>query len=176
MSRYAPRQSDGRDIDDDHMGSDRETLLFETYKLHAELAERAASLREDLNKLYIGMVTAIIAATVLMQRFGADSNTQLLMPFLGILASLCWLFSLHSLTGRLTAKQKVLVALEAELPFTFLKRENEEFDQSRYIRRKYTARLMPAAFFATCTVWLIANISTADETPPAQPAHQAAFP
>lgn len=158
------------------MSSERTNLLFETYKLHAELAERAASLREDLNKLYAGMVTAIIAATVLLQRLGADGDTQLLMPILGILASFCWMVSLHSLTGRLTAKQKVLVALEAELPFPFLKQENDEFNQSCYIRRKYTARLMPALFLATCAIWLAVNISSTDETPTAQPTPKAALP
>ena len=158
------------------MSSNGENLLFETYKLHAELAERAASLREDLNKLYAGMVTAIIAATVLLQRLGANGDTQPLMPILGILASLCWMLSLHSLTGRLTAKQKVLVALEAELPFAFLKREKDEFNQSRYLRRKCTARLMPAAFLGTCFIWLIVNINATDETRPAHPTPQAALP
>ncbi len=158
------------------MSSDGENLLFETYKLHAELAERAASLREDLNKLYTGMVTAIIAATVLLQRLGNNVDAQLLMPILGILASLCWMLSLHSLTGRLTAKQKVLVALEAELPFAFLERENDEFNQSCYLRRKYTARLMPAAFIGVCVIWLAINISATDETRPAHPTHQAALP
>ena len=157
------------------MSSNGENLLFETYKLHAELAERAASLREDINKLYTGMVTAIIAATVLLQRLGANGDTQLLMPIVAILASLCWMLSLHSLTGRLTAKQKVLVTLEAELPFAFLKRENDEFNQSCYLRRKHTAWLMPAAFLGTCFIWLIVNISATDETRPAHPTPQAAL-
>lgn len=147
-------------------------LLFETYKLHAELAERAAVLREDINKLYTGMVTAIVAATVLLERFGVDGSTQLLMPALGVLVSFCWMLSLHSSTGRLAAKQKVLVALEDQLPFAFLKQENEEYEQSSYLRRKRTAWFMPTVFLLFCIGWLAASY----DPEPALPTQQVQLP
>ena len=49
-----------------------------------------------------------------------------MLPVLGMVVSICWLASLHSMTGRLSAKQTVLLELEAKLPFAFLRRENEE--------------------------------------------------
>ena len=52
-----------------------DSQLFEMYKLHVELAEQAASLREGLNKLYSGLVAGIVAASVLMHRFVPDAAT-----------------------------------------------------------------------------------------------------
>ena len=85
-------------------------LLFEMYKLHAELAEQAASLREGLNKLYSGMVTSIVAASVLLHRVAPDTESVWVLPTLGIVVSLSWILSLHSVTGRLSARHAVLVA------------------------------------------------------------------
>lgn len=73
-------------------------LLFETYKLYTELAERVASLREDFNKFYSGMVTSIVAASVVLHRLVPDAETVWVLPTLGILVSLAWIFSLHSVT------------------------------------------------------------------------------
>ena len=129
-------------------------LLFEMYKLHAELAEQAASLREGLNKLYSGLVAGIVAASVLVHRFVPDADTVWVLPTLGILVSVSWMLSLHSVTGRLSAKHNVLVALEAELPFDFLGREDEEFSKRRFVRRKHTGLVMPGAFLILCAVWL----------------------
>lgn len=136
------------------MSTNNSHLLFETYKLHAELAERAASLREDLNKLYSGMVTGIVAASVIVHRLIPKTETVWVLPTLGIVVSLSWMLSLHSVTGRLSAKHTVLVALEAKLPFDFLCRENEEFDKRRFVRRKHTGLVMPGAFLILCAAWL----------------------
>lgn len=132
---------------------DSETL-FGIYKLHAELAEQVASARESLNKLYSGMVTSIVAASVLLHRVAPDTDTVWMMPALGILVCLSWLLSLRSMTGRLSAKHAVLLKLEAELPFAFLKRENAEFEKLGIARRKRSGLLMPVAFIVVCATWL----------------------
>ena len=85
-------------------------LMFETYKLHAELADSAASSRESLNRVYAGLVTSIVAASVLLHRLVPDSETTWVLPVLGIVVSLSWVFSLYSATGRLRAKHDVLVS------------------------------------------------------------------
>lgn len=136
------------------MSTDNSLLLFETYKLHAELAEQAASLREGLNKLYSGVVTSIVAASVIVHRLVPETETVWVLPTLGIVVSLSWMLLLHSVTGRLSAKHTVLVALEAKLPFDFLCRENEEFDKRRLVRRKWTGLVMPGAFLILCAAWL----------------------
>ena len=128
--------------------------LFGIYKLHAELAEQASSSRESLNKIYSGMVTAIVAGSVLIHRVAPDSDTMWVLPVLGIAISLSWMMSLHSATGRLSAKHTALLELESRLPFAFLERENEEFDKLRILRRKWTGLLMPGAFLVISAAWL----------------------
>ena len=130
-------------------------VLFGIYKLHTELAERVASEREGLNKLYSGMVAGVVAASVVMYRFAPDQKTAWVLPVLGILVSLSWILSIRSVTGRLSAKHCVLVAMEKELPFRFLSQENNEFTAHRFVRRKYSAQLMPNGFLILCVVWLI---------------------
>ena len=137
------------------MSSNTSHLLFETYKLHAELAEQTASLRENLNKLYSGMVTSIVAASVIMHRLVPGTEMVWVLPTLGIVVSLSWILSLSSVTGRLSAKHTVLVTLEASLPFAFLRRENEEFDKCRFVRRKWTGQAMPWFFLILCIAWLV---------------------
>ncbi len=138
------------------MSGDNRKLLLETYKLHAELAERVASLRESLNKLYSGMVTSIVAASVLLHKLAPGTETIWVLYLLGILVSLSWMFSLHSVTGRLAAKHKVLVTLEKDLPYNFLGRETEEFEKRRFFRRKYTGLLMPLGFLLICVIGIVA--------------------
>ena len=129
--------------------------LVDIYRLHAELAEQVASVREGLNKLYAGMVTSIVAASVLLHRVAPDSDTMWVLPVLGIVVSVSWMMSQRSVTGRLSAKHAVLLELEGDLPFDFLNRENAEFDKLGIARRKRSAVLMPGAFLALCGVWLI---------------------
>ena len=129
-------------------------ILFGIYKLHAELAEQASSSRESLNKVYSGMVTAIVAGSVLIHRVAPDSDTIWVLPVLGIAISLSWMMSLRSATGRLSAKHTVLLQLESQLPFAFFERENAEFDKLRIVRRKWSGLLMPGVFLVICGAWL----------------------
>ena len=135
--------------------------LFDMYKLHAELAEQASSSRENLNKLYSGMVTFIVAASVLLHRLAPGSDTMWVLPVLGIVVSLSWLVSLGSVTARLSAKHVVLLELESKLPFDFYKRENAEFNRQiplGIFRRKLSGMVMPVAFLVICCVWIMALI------------------
>lgn len=135
------------------MPDDRQ-VLFDTYKLHTELAERVAALREGLNKLYTSVVTSTIAASVILYRLFPDAESVWVLPVLGIVVSLSWSFSLHSVTGRLSAKHEVLLILEEKLPFNFLHRENELFNKKRFLRRKYSGLVMPGGFLILSSAWL----------------------
>ena len=128
--------------------------IFGIYRLHAELAEQASSSRENLNKLYSGMVTAIVAGSVLLHRVALDSDAMWVLPVLGIAVSLSWMMSLRSATARLSAKHTVLLELETQLPFSFFTRENAEFDNLRIVRRKWSGLLMPGGFLVICGAWL----------------------
>lgn len=141
------------------MSSKDSQILLELYKLHAELAERVASLRETLNQIHSAMVIGIVAASAWSYRYGSTGDVAWMLPSLGILVSLSWMLALGSATGRLSAKHKVLVALEAELPFDFLNRESGEFVNYRFFKRKWTALLMPAVVCVMCVIWLIRQCS-----------------
>ena len=132
--------------------------LFDTYKLHAELADQASHSRERLTAIYSGMVTAIIAASVLIHRFAPDSSTMWVLALLGPIVSISWIFSFASITGRLSAKNAVLQELEQKLQFGFLTIENERFSKSQIIRRKYSGQIMPVSFFVISNVWLLVTI------------------
>ena len=130
-------------------------MLFETYKLHVELAEQVASLREGLNKLYTGIVTGLVAASVLLSRPLPGTEMVWVFAALGIVVSLSWMFSLLSVTGRLSAKHKVLLELEEQLPFNFLEKENEAFNQRSFLRRKYSALVLPGGFLVLSVIWFV---------------------
>ena len=107
-----------------------------------------------MNKLYTGVASSIIAASVLIRRVDLDAESLWVFPMLGIVVSICWLMSMHSMTGRLSAKQAVLVELEAMMPFEFLRRKNEEFEKQRSIRCKWTGKAKPFMFIVICAAWI----------------------
>ena len=132
----------------------KENALLEIYKLHVDIAERAAASREEFTKLYTGVVSTIVAAGVLLHRLKPEGGTELswVLPALGAVVSLTWLLSFLSVTARLVAKHKILAELEQDMPFAFLSREGEAF-KPRMLRRKITGSLMPTLFLAICVVW-----------------------
>jgi len=138
--------------------TDTEQALLETYKLHTELTERVAALRESLNKLYSGMVTGIVAASALMHRLLPNADAVWVFAVLGMIVGLSWMFSFHSVTGRLSAKHDVLLELEGKLPFKFLEKENHIFSKSGFWRRKYSGMIMPSTFFVLSGAWLTFSV------------------
>lgn len=135
--------------------SNHDQTLFETYKLHAELAEQVATQREGLNKLYSGMFISLVAASILIYRVAPGTDMMWALPALGILTSLAWIFSIYSVTGRLSAKHTVLLHLEEKLPFKFLTQEQVAFKSHCFINRKYSAMLMPEVLLVLCAAWLL---------------------
>lgn len=127
--------------------------LVNLYKLHAELAEQTARLREEFTKLYTSMVSAIVAAGVLLHRLTPSTELDWVLPVLGMAISVSWLLSFASVTARLSAKNKALVELEQEMPFHFLRRERALF-KPWILRRKVTGSVMPGMFLVVCSVWL----------------------
>lgn len=145
------------------MSSNDSNLLFETYKLHAELAERVAHIRESLNRLYSGMVVGLVAAMVLVNRLALGTQAPApgkdmtwLFYALGVVIAITWLLSMRSVRSRLKAKHTVLVALEDKLPFAFLRREEEEYNNRRWVlRRSWSGMVMPWLLLIYCIVQLI---------------------
>ena len=140
-------------------------IQFEIYKLHAELAERVAHIRESLNRLYSGMVVGLVAAMVLVNRLAIGTQAHACVPgtdmpwlfyALGVVISITWMLSMHSVRGRLKAKHDVLVALEDKLPFQFLRQEEEEYNKGCWVlRRSWSGLVMPWLLLIYCIVQLI---------------------
>ena len=151
------------------MNTDDRNLLFETYILHAELAERVAAAREGINKLHTSVVAGIVAASVLMHRLAPNTETLWVLSVLGMLVSVSWMFSIHSVTGRLTAKHKVLLILEKNLPFNFLDQESREFDKSSFIKkevhritdaRSFSLNLLRLVYILAGSIWKLTAMRT----------------
>ena len=137
------------------MCSNDNDIQFEIYKLHAELAERVAHIRESLNRLYSGMVVGLVAAIVLVNRLAPGTDMAWLFYALGFVISITWLLSLRSVRGRLKAKHAVLVTLEGKLPFDFLRREEKEYKKGRWgLRRSWSGLVMPWLLLIYCAVQL----------------------
>lgn len=147
---------------------------FEIYKLHTELAERVASLREDLNKIYSGMAAGVVAAAILVHRLTSTVVSQgtatvqqqvqkdvavfdwmCAFAGLGIVLSLSWVLSILSVTSRLAAKHRALKNLECQLKIDFLEQEAKQFARGFSIRRQLSALAMPVIFLASCVIWLV---------------------
>ena len=135
-------------------------IRFETYKLHAELAERVADTRESLNRLYSGMVVGLIAGMVLVNRIQPGTEMTWLFYGTGVAMSITWLLSMHSVRCRLKAKHDTLVLLENDLPFDFLRQEEKKYEERRWkLRRSRSGMAMPSMLLVYCVWQLIQSIA-----------------
>lgn len=142
----------------------KEDRLFEIYKLHAELAERVASSRLNLNKIYAALVTSIVAVHILLSRlnleelyiYSTDNNwpAKIALPVVGLLVSISWLMSIWNITGHLRAKNETLRELEADLPFRFLETELSKFQEKWRPKNSTSSMIMPSVFLVVCIVWI----------------------
>ena len=135
-------------------------VKFEIYKLHAELAERVAALREDVSKLHSGLVSGIIAATVIAKRINPDSNELgAVLPLLGLIVSISWVVSIFSIRARVKAKGDTLRDLEKKIipSFPFLVEEEQRYSPKKFLRRSLTSIVMPALFASLCVYLLVTD-------------------
>ena len=79
--------------------------LLEIYKVHAELAERVAALRESTNRVYASTAGGVLAASVLLYRSSVASPddplpmAMALLPLAGVMVSVSWGGSVLSITS-----------------------------------------------------------------------------
>lgn len=94
--------------------------LLDQYKLYVEMADRVSQRRDQSNRFYAGLVSAIIALLVVMGRLGvsgSDWNIALLVAgLLGASLSVVWFINLGSYRALNTAKYRVINAVESQLP------------------------------------------------------------
>ena len=123
--------------------------LLELYKLHAELADRVSQRREGANRLYVSVLTGMVAVLAVSIRFGVaglPSNIVLLLTgILGGLLSLSWLFVIHSYRQLNRGKFDAIKGLEAQLPYQFFATEEESY-KGRYAGLTVAESALPWIF------------------------------
>ena len=102
-------------------GDDYQAHLLEQYKLYVEMADRISQRREQSNRFYAGLVSAIIALLVVMGRFGVSGSSWsialLAAGLLGAVLSVIWFINLGSYRALNTAKFRVINRMESQLPY-----------------------------------------------------------
>ena len=123
-------------MDRDKYGDNYQVHLLEQYKLYVEMADRISQRREQSNRFYAGLVSAIIALLVVMARFGVSGNNWTIALFIaglfGAALSVIWYVNLGSYRALNTAKYHVINnGLEPQLPYAGY---TEELEQLRPIK------------------------------------------
>ena len=129
--------------------------LLELYKLHAELADRVSQRREGANRLYVSVLSGMVAVLAISIRFGVaglpSDIVMLLTGILGVLLSLNWLVVIRSYRQLNSGKFAALKGLEAQLAYQFFAIEKESL-KGRYVRLTVAESALPWIFFVLFAV------------------------
>ena len=101
-------------------GENYQTHLLDQYKLYVEMADRISQRRDQSNRFYAGLVSAIIALLVVMGRFGVSGSSWsvalLAAGLFGASLSIIWFINLGSYRALNSAKFRVINGMESQLP------------------------------------------------------------
>ena len=120
------RQGCSADPEDNDMNGDEyddnyQAHLLEQYKLYVEMADRVSQRRDQSNRFYAGLVSAIVALLVVMGRIGVSESTWVIaLLFAGLLGaslSVIWFINLGSYRALNSAKFRVINGMESQLPY-----------------------------------------------------------
>lgn len=104
----------------DEYGEKYHDHLLEQYKLYVEMADRVSQRREQSNRFYVTIVSALVALLVVMARLGpADSiwaAAALIAGLFGVALSVIWIINIKSYRTLNSAKFAVINAIEGQLP------------------------------------------------------------
>ena len=102
-------------------GDNYQTHLLDQYKLYVEMADRISQRRDQSNRFYAGLVSAIIALLVVMGRFGVSGSSWsialLAAGSFGVSLSIIWFINLGSYRALNSAKFRVINGMESQLPY-----------------------------------------------------------
>ena len=128
--------------------------LLEIYKLHAGLADKVSERREGANRLYVSLLTGILALLVAFSRYGIKTISLCGVLTAGgilmLLLSASWFIVIRSYRQLNTGKFAALHELETELAYPFFKREwallEEGKNLSRYWKLTIVETFLPIGF------------------------------
>src|SRR5205085_3228106 len=106
---------------------DPQDLLIEQYKLYVEMADRISARRSETNKFYISLLTALLAALLLVVEKNIFTNFQgfvfAAVAILGIALCVVWVLNIRSYGQLNSGKFKVIHDMEKHLPYACFDRE-----------------------------------------------------
>ena len=110
-----------REMEPEKYGDNYQAHLMDQYKLYVEMADRISQRRDQSNRFYAGLVSAIIALLVVMGRLGVSGDSWslalLTAGLLGASLSVIWFINLGSYRVLNSAKFRVINEMEALLPY-----------------------------------------------------------
>ena len=129
--------------------------LLEIYRLHAELADRVSQRREGANRLYVGLLVALVVFLAALLRLTPGSlrgDTIVIAACVtGAALSASWWLVIRSYRQLNTGKLKALQELEQRLAYAFFAREwellGEGKDRVRYWPLTKAEAVLPWMFF-----------------------------
>ena len=150
-------------------GEKHDDHLLEQYKLYVEMADRVSQRRDQSNRFYVTIVSALAAIVVIIARFGVPENGALLetgfliIGLFGLALSVVWHFNIRSYRTLNSAKFDIINRIEKQLPYAGY---NEEWDilsnppsgRPRYQQLTRVEQFVPLIFtalFAALTVYAL---------------------
>ena len=109
--------------------------LLEIYRLHAELADRVSQRREGANRLYVGLLVALVVFLAALLRFAPGSLAGIAVVVAcvtGAALSTSWWLVIRSYRQLNTGKLKALHEVEERLAYAFFAREWELLGEGRH--------------------------------------------
>ena len=100
--------------------------LLEQYKLYVEMADRISQRRDQSNRFYVTIVSALAAIVVVIARFGVPADAAngalshigfLAIGLFGLALSIIWFFNIRSYRALNSAKFAIINEIEKQLPF-----------------------------------------------------------
>lgn len=111
----------------DRYGEKYPDHLLEQYKLYVEMADRISQRRDQSNKFYATVYSALAAVLLLAVRFDlSDSASAIAFLTVGIVGTalaFIWWLNIQSYRAINSAKFEVIQEMETKLPFPGYKRE-----------------------------------------------------
>ena len=126
--------------------------LLELYKLHAELADRVSQRREAANRLYVSVLSGMVAFLTVSIRIGVEGLPSDIVLFssgiFGSLLSVSWCAVIRSYRQLNSGKFATLQELEKRLAFPFFTKEWERLKKKGYRRLTVVETVLPYTFLA----------------------------
>ena len=119
--------------------------LVEQYRLYVEMAEATSRRRDQVNRFYPTLFSALAAILFVVPKLNLPQSSGefdsiwpwvlVLTGFMGVYLSLTWLITIWSLGRLINAKHRIIREMEGELPFApYTQETNYPPFASRYQR------------------------------------------